>query len=30
LPLLTVILGFLMNRGVVNQPPLVVLRAEAA
>ena len=30
LPLLTVITGFLMNRGVVNQPPLVVLRAEAA
>ena len=30
LPLLTVVLGFLMNRGVVSQPPLVVLRAAAA
>jgi putative ABC transport system permease protein len=30
LPSLTVILGFLMNRGVVTQPPLVVLRAAAA
>ncbi|HZO85065.1 MAG TPA: FtsX-like permease family protein, partial [Verrucomicrobiae bacterium] len=30
LPLLTVTIGFLMNRGVVNQPPLVILRAAAA
>ena len=30
LPLLTVVLGFLTNRGVANQPPLVVLRTAAA
>ena len=30
LPLLTVVLGFLMNRGVASQPPLVVLRTAAA
>ena len=29
LPLLTVVLGFLMNRGLAHQPPLVVLRAAA-
>lgn len=30
LPLLTVLIGLLMNRGVVSQPPLVILRAAAA
>ena len=30
LPLLTVTLGFLMNRGVASQPPLVVLRSAVA
>lgn len=30
LPLLTVVMGVLMNRGVVSQPPAVILRAAAA
>jgi len=29
-PLLTVVAGFLMSRGVLNQPPLAILRAEAS
>jgi putative ABC transport system permease protein len=29
LPLLTVVMGFLMNRGVMSQPPLVTLRTAA-
>jgi len=28
-PALTVVTGFLMSRGVLNHPPLAILRAEA-